>query len=277
MSSTPIPYKPWAPVHGLTPLTPAEAVELAETLPVTPYFVIPYGGLRWGVDRAFVSGPRSHPAAVVVQHRGTPDEPEYWGNDPEAGWAMLSRIPGWSCVNGSTEDITRISEILAREIPGPVRWLGDMFYTLEGPPRPHSDPLVRLLGVEDIPLLPRAENPSWAGGFRTYEELLAHGAIAAAIVEGRIVATAVCTAANARYADIGVHTLEPYRRRGFSSAAVCLVAKELQARGLVPIWSTGSHNLASQHVASRVGFRPYGRGEYLVFDGLKEAGGYRPV
>jgi RimJ/RimL family protein N-acetyltransferase len=277
MSPTPIPYKAWAPVQGLTPLTETERIELAERLPVTPWFVIPYGGLRWGVDRAFVSGSPRDPDAVIMQHAGLQDEPEFFGRDPQAGWALLSRIPGWFCVNGPTEEMKGLAEILEREIPHPYRWLGDLFYQLEGPPRPYSDPLVRLLGLDDIPLFLRSEPAIRAEGYRTYEELLTRGAAAAAIVEGRIVAIAVSTAANRTYADIGVHTLEPYRRRGLSSAAVYLVAKELQSRGLIPIWSTGSHNVASQRVATKLGFKPAGRGEYLVFDGLKAAGGFRPA
>jgi len=126
-------------------------------------------------------------------------------------------------------------------------------------------------------LLQRAAPEIWAGGYRTYEEALTEGVSAAAIVDGQIVSLADNSAANGRYADIGVKTLEPYRRRGFSSAAVYLVARELQARGLVPIWSTGSHNVASQRVATKVGFQRHWRGEYVVFDGLQETGGYHPV
>jgi RimJ/RimL family protein N-acetyltransferase len=276
MPPTPIPYEAWAPVKGLTPLTESERVELAESLPVTPWFVIPYSGLRWGVDRAFVAGPIREPVAVISQHASQPDEPEFWGTDPRAAWSILSRIPGWFCVNGPTTEMRGLAEILEREIPVPYQWLGDMFYVLDGPPHPYSDPLVRLLGPEDIPLFRRSDPAMRGGGYRTYEELFERGAAAAAIVEDRIVALALSGAANPAFADVGVHTLEPYRRRGLSSAAVCLVAQELQRRGLTPIWSTGHTNLASQRVAQKVGFRPAGRGEYLVFEELKATGGYQP-
>jgi GNAT acetyltransferase len=277
MSPTPIPHQAWAPVKGLTPLTESERIEIAESLPVTPWFVIPYSGLRWGTDRAFASGPRRKPDAVVAQHAGQPDEPEFWGTDSQAAWEILSRIPGWFCVNGPTEDMKGLGEILERKVPVPFRRLGDLFYVLEGSPHPYRDPLVRLLGPNDIPLFLRSDPVMRAGGYRTYEELFARGAAAAAIVDDRIVALAVSGAANATYADVGVHTLEPYRRRGLSSAAVYLVAQELQHRGLTPIWSTRHTNLASRRVAAKVGFRPAGRGEYLVFDDLKAAGGFQPA
>lgn len=277
MPPTPIPYTEWPAVRGITSLSEAEGVRLAETLPVIPWFVLSYGGLRHGLDRAFVAGSFDDPEAVVIQHRASPEEPEYFGKDPEAGWSLLSRIPGWFCVNGPTEDMRRLVKVLEREVRLPYHWLGDLFYTLETPPRRHTHPAVRLLDVADIPLIEQARPELLIGGYRTYEEALTEGTAAAAIIDNRIVALAENSGTNARYADIGVKTLEPYRRQGLSSAAVYLVAQRLQARGLTPIWSTGSHNVASQAVATKVGFRRHGRGEYLVYDGLKGTGGYRPA
>jgi RimJ/RimL family protein N-acetyltransferase len=276
MPPTPISQPEWVPVDGLEPLSPSEAVRLAENLPVDPYCVLEYGYLRHGIDRAFVDGPLEDPKAVVIQHRNVQGEPVYSGKYPEAGWRLLSRLPGWFCVNGSTEDMTRLVPILQREIRLPFRWLGDMFYTLEAPPQPYSNPWVRRLGMEDIPLLQRTTPKIWSG-YQTFEESLTEGIMAAAIVEGRIVSVADNSASNSRYSDIGVTTLEPYRRQGLSTAAACLVAREVQSRGRIPVWSTSSENIASQRVANKLGFRPYGRGEYLVFDGLKERGGYRPA
>ncbi|MCI4353052.1 MAG: GNAT family N-acetyltransferase [Thermoplasmata archaeon] len=277
MSPTPIPRPEWTAVPGLPPLTEREGVALAEGLPVTPYSAIACAGLRAGLDRAFVSGPLEAPNAVIVQHAGTPGEPEFVGGDPEAGWSLLSRIPGWFCLSGSTEAMTRFAQIFAREVPLPFRWLGDLFYTLERPPDPHPHPAVRLLNPADIPLMEGTGREFWVGGYRTYEDLLNDRAAAAGIMGGQIVAVSVSNYSNRRYADIGVRTLEPYRGQGLSTAATSLVAREVQARGLIPVWSTGSDNFASQRVATKIGFLPYGRGEYLVFDGLKETGGYRPV
>jgi GNAT acetyltransferase-like protein len=276
MPPTPVPYKEWAPAAGISPLSEAEGIRLAETLPVTPNFTIVYSGLREGIDRAFVAGPLENPRAVIVQHRSVPTEPDFFGPDAEAAWSLLSRIPGWDCVVGSTEDIARLTPILERELRLPPRALGDLYYILETPPRPQAHPSVRLLGVEDVPLLERAGAEMAIGGYRTYEEVVTKGVVAAAVVDGRIVARADNSASNRRYADIGVKTLEPFRRQGLSSAATHLVALELQKRGLVPIWSTGSHNVASQGVALKVGFRPNGRGEYVIFDALRPGGGFRP-
>jgi GNAT acetyltransferase len=278
MPPTPIRYTDWWPVEGLSPLTESEAVQLAERLPVTPFWALEHGYLRRGTARAFAVGSsRGNPEAAIIQKRQHPGEAQYFGQDPEAGWSLLSRIPGWFCVGGSTEDMAQFAQILEREVRLSYSRLGDLFYTLEDPPRPHSDPAVRPLGIPDIPLLQGAPPEITVDGYRTYEEMLTEGAAAAAIIDGQIVSLADNSGSNRRYADIGVTTLEPYRKRGLSSAAACLVAQEIQARGLIPIWSTGSDNLASQRVATKLGFRPYGRGEFLVFEGLKRSGGYRPV
>lgn len=272
MSPTPIPYPEWTPAKGLTPITAAHSVELAESLPIDPYHVILYGGLHRALDRAFVSGSIRDPDAAIVQHPLSPTEPEFIGRDPEAGWKILSRLPGWTSLNGSTEDMARFAKIFGREMSLPFRQFGDLFYILEAPPTPHPHPAVRLLGIPDVPLLEQFGPAVWGNSYRTFEEMVTEGAAAGAIVDDRLVSVALVSAQNPRYADVGVHTLEPYRRRGFSSAAASLVAQELQGRGIVPIWSTGSHNVASQAVALKVGFRPIGRGEYLVFDGLGPAG-----
>jgi RimJ/RimL family protein N-acetyltransferase len=276
MPPTPLPYRPWPGTCRIPPLTEAEGIELAERLPDSPYFVLQYGYLRHGVARAFVAGSLRDPEAVIVQGQASPGEPGYFGRNPEAGWALLSHIPGWFCVIAPTEDMNGLLPIMERELRLPYHWLGDLHYTLEEAPRAYQHPLVRLLDVPDIPRFQHAPPQIQPGGYRTYEEALTEGSAAAAIIDDRIVALADNSASNRRYSDIGVFTLEPYRRRGLSSAAVYLVAQAVRARGRTPIWSTGSDNLASQRVAAKVGFQPYGRMEYVIFDRLKENGGYRP-
>ncbi len=272
-----VPYPEWTPVEGLERLTPSESAAVAATLPVTPYYVVPYAGLRRGLDRAFFSGSRSNPEAIILQHPSDPAEPEYLGRNVEAGWSVLSRIPGWFCLNGSTDEMNLFAEIFSREIPHPFHRLGDLFFTLETPPKSQPNAAVRRLRLPDLPLVQRYPGNVWGNSYRTFDELLTDGVVTGAFADDRLVSVAILSADNGRYADVGVHTLEAYRRRGLSAEAAALVAEEARARGLIPIWSTGSHNLASQRVAEKLGFRRYGQCEYLVFDALRGANGYRPI
>ena len=77
-------------------------------------------------------------------------------------------------------------------------------------------------------------------------------------------AIAFTSARTARHADIGVATLEPWRGRGFATAAASLVAGAIQADGQTPVWSTGEGNLASLRVAAKIGFVEVGRRTYVI-------------
>ncbi len=277
MGATEIPHPAFPAVDSVAALSAEDADRLAGSWPDTPFHTIETSIVRRGLARVFVAGRIQDPDAVVVQPPWAPGELSFRGGDAEAGWSILRRLPGWFCVNGSTEAVREFERIFERELGLPSRHLDDLYYVLEGAPVPHQHPAVRLLTVADVPLLLRAPRSIQGGGFRTFEEMLTEGAAAGAIVDDALVALAVAGAWTERYADIGVHTLESWRDQGMSSAAAYLVAREVQARGRTPIWSTGKHNLASQRVAQKVGYRIYGRAAYVVVDALQERGGYRPA
>jgi hypothetical protein len=67
-----------------------------------------------------------------------------------------------------------------------------------------------------------------------------------------------------RYADIGANTLSEFRRRGLAQAAGLLLCKLIHERGLIPTWSTGGENIASQQLAATLGFTPLAKRVYLV-------------
>ncbi|SRR5260370_41734909 len=101
-------------------------------------------------------------------------------------------------------------------------------------------------------------------GFESTQAMLSDGLVAAAIVEGHVVAIAHTSARSRDYADIGVGTLEPWRNRGFSSAAAALVAQKIQEAGQVPVWNTGEGNYASLRVAEKLGFTREGLLTYVI-------------
>ena len=78
------------------------------------------------------------------------------------------------------------------------------------------------------------------------------------VVDG--VAVAVCCSARitARVAEAGVHTVEPYRGRGYAADIVRGWAAGIRATGRLPLYSTSWENVASQAVAAKLGAVPYG-------------------
>ncbi len=272
-----IPSPGFAPAPDLVAVQGDAGVELARRLPDTPYSAISIGGLRWKVDRAFTSGPPNDPSAVVVQHARWPEEPDVIAWDPAAAWALLRRIPGWSYVSVAPEQAAFFAERIESELGVPTTRFDDLHYVLERAPVPHADPAVRRLGSEDIPLLEAAPRDVQGAGYRTFRELVSEGAAAGGVVDGRLVSLATVSAQTDRYADIGIDTLEAYRRRGFAAAGAYLMATEARARGLTPVWSTGDYNRPSQRVAEKLGFRPYGRRTFIVVEALRARGGHRPA
>jgi len=118
--------------------------------------------------------------------------------------------------------------------------------------------------LSDTPLLEAAPKAVRGAGFESAEAMLTDGLVAAAIVEGQIVSIAHTSARSRTYADIGVATLEPWRNRGFSSAAAALVAQKIQEAGQIPVWSTGEENFASLRVAEKLGFTKEGVLTYVM-------------
>lgn len=58
--------------------------------------------------------------------------------------------------------------------------------------------------------------------------------------------------------EIGINTLEAYRKQGYAKDACSRAVQEIVKQGKCPIWSTGSDNLPSQRLAEAVGFSMFG-------------------
>ena len=103
-----------------------------------------------------------------------------------------------------------------------------------------------------------------AVGFGDVGNHLREGFAAAAIVDDQIASIAQASGVTEQYADIGIFTLEPYRRKGYAAACVSLVAREAQKRGLTPVWSTGADNAGSLATAKRVGYEEAEQATYVI-------------
>ena len=144
-----------------------------------------------------------------------------------------------------------------------IEHCADVYHTLTGRVHTFAHPAVRLLGLEDAAILAKYRGDPRSVGFASFHDLLADGLAAGALVAGALVALASTPALTARHGDIGVATDEAWRVLGFASAAASIVARELQARGKVPVWSAAETNAASLRVAAKLGFAAASRRVYL--------------
>lgn len=80
----------------------------------------------------------------------------------------------------------------------------------------------------------------------------------ASLEDGRAVAVCASVRSTPSAHEAGVETHSGYRRRGHATAAVAAWAQELLELGIVPLYSTTSGNLASQRVATGLGFEAFG-------------------
>jgi GNAT superfamily N-acetyltransferase len=75
----------------------------------------------------------------------------------------------------------------------------------------------------------------------------------AMIEDGHAVALCASVRISAAVHCAGVETHSDYRRRGYASAAVAGWARAVKAQGATPFYSTSWDNIASRHVAGRLG------------------------
>ncbi len=232
---------------------------LADALGDTPETTIAVHRLRNGFCRAYVAGDPAHFRGAIVQEDFCADEPMGFGSDPEVLWDLLKSVEGWDCVNVSAECAEALGQIIQRETGRKVKYYGDVYHVLSKPVADFQNEAVRLLTLDDQDLL---ENDDFDSSPVSLDEGLVAGAIAA----GRLVAIARASARTNRYADMGVHTKEGWRCRGFVTAAASIVAKRVQEAGQTPIWSAGEDNFASLRVAEKLGFNEVSRRTYVIKD-----------
>ena len=243
-----------------------ERMALADALGDTPETTIAVHRLRNGFCRAYIAGNPEHFRGAIVQEDFCADEPAGFGSDPEVLWDLLKSVEGWGCVNVSSECAESLGQIIERETGHRVKYYGDVYHVLSKPVVGFQNAAVRQLTLDDLDLLESSPEELRGCGFGSTRRLLEEGFVACGIVASKVVAIAHTSARTDRYADIGVHTMEEWRRRGFVTAAASIVARQIQAANQTPIWSTGEDNFASFRVAQKLGFTEVSRRVYIIKD-----------
>lgn len=239
---------------------------LAGALGDTPSTVIYNHVLARRLCKAYVAGDPSRFHGAIVQADAFPTEPTGFGSDLRILWDLLQAVEGWDCILVDSACAAPLGRTIETEMGVPVRYLDDVCTVLTHSPATFRDQAVRLLTLADLDLLQAAPHDFRASCWAGTRDLLAEGIVACAIVSGRIVATALTAARSARHAEIGVFTHEDFRLHGFATAAASLVAHRAQQAGQIPVWSAGSHNAASLHVAQKLGFVEVSRRTYVILD-----------
>lgn len=260
----------------MNPIDTETAREFAESLPDDPYAFSTRCLLLRGSAEAWIRGPASHFRAAVVRDRWQPNEPTVWGSEPESIWELLREIPGWDCVNCDRELTSEIRAFLETGLAASTSVMDDIYFVLDRPARAYDSPWVRRLSEDDVELVERAPQVLHPPGYDSTLAALSGGIVTGAVVDGELVALVSMTASSENFGNLGAHVLEAWRGRGLGTATAALAAREVQSRGLQPVWSTGAKNIASQRLAHRIGFQEYGRRAYAIVPELQRTGGYRP-
>lgn len=237
---------------------------IAEWLGDLPTTVISLHFLREGQAEVFCVGSPHAPEGVVIQLANYPEEPTAFG-EADAIASVLPELSGWTSINVPADVAdSLIDAVQVATGAASVRTLDDIYFALTEPVPDITLPDVRLLTTDDRDTLDSAPAELIGGNTDVLLEEMAWGHVAGAIREGRLVSIVHTFARSDRHVDIGVVTVEAWRRQGLATAAAAEVARAIQRDGKIPVWSCGGTNIASLAIATRLGFHEVDRRTYLV-------------
>lgn len=250
--------------HIVAQLDPADFAELANTLGDTPETVVEVHLLRKKLCKAFVAGSPSSFSAAIVQGHFDSEEPMGFGTEARALWELLQLVEGWDCISVNRQCAKPLGDLIENSNGVKVRYYDDVYHSLTRPVQLFTHDHVRELTTQDRSLIASAPTEIQGGGYENMKTMLSEGIVAGAIDAGQLVSIAHTSGVTDLHGEIGVGTLEPWRKRGLCSAAASIVSNRLQEEGRVPVWSTGEDNFASLRVAKKLGFREVFRRTYVI-------------
>src|SRR5215207_4651928 len=230
--------------------------------------------LRWNLAQAAVIGPVERPQAAAIQAHALMTEPAIFGDDPALVWQVLRAFDGWTNPHVTVPVGAPLAALIEAETDRAYRLEEEIYFQdrpASGDPSTLTDPAslaiseVRRLGTADIPLMEAATDAMGMTGWRfgSAAAQISGGYSAGAVVDGRLATVAFTASRSPRYGEVGIHTLAPYRGRGYAAAAAALVAEDLHRAGLTVIWSTSTENIASRWIAAKLGLVEVSRRVYL--------------
>lgn len=236
--------------------------KLLPLFPDTPENVYVHSFLKRKMCEVYISGDISSPLAIVVRSKFDPSELFGYGN-PQTLYDLLQTLNNWSCVLVNNDLSTQLGNLFISKGVS-VKYYKDIYYTIQVPVQSVHIDNVRLLSINDTDLILNAPKELQGAGFANIQEMLTEGVVAGAVANDQLVAIAHTSAISDKFADVGVYTAQDHRGKGYSTAAATLVIEKLQARDLIPVWSTGEDNFASQKVAQKIGFTQISTKTYII-------------
>ncbi len=250
--------------HIVAQLNPEDFAELADTLGDTPETVVEVHLLRKKLCKAFVAGSLTSFSAAIVQSHFDSEELMGFGTEARALWELLQLVEGWDCISVNRQCAKPLGDLIENSDGAKVRYYDDVYHSLTRPVQLFTNGHVRELTTQDRSLIASAPTEIQGGGYENMETMLSEGIVAGAIDAGQLVSISHTSGVTDLHGEIGVGTLEPWRKRGLCSAAASIVSNRLQEEGRIPVWSTGEDNFASLRVAAKLGFREVSRRTYVI-------------
>ncbi len=250
------------------PLDNQQCQILAQYLQETdesPETVMPIHLLRHDLCQAYLAGTPEQIDGLVIQEVNYPGDIIAFGSSATTLWHLIqSTRLDWQCISVSPACASSLAVLLETHEDGTITYYDDVYSTLTQPVRVIRPPSVRLLTLDDLPLFEMSDEKFRLSRFGDITTLLKEGIVAAALLDGQIVARAITGGRSRHYADIAITTLEGQRGQGLATATASLVIEQVQQAGLIPVWCSGSDNTASLRVAQKLGFTEVSRRTYII-------------
>ena len=171
-----------------------------------------------------------------------------------ARWAALEKVS--ADLEARPERFEVMRARIEEAHPVEIVWGGPAFRFPDELHLPPREGEARLLVPEEMPAVAEAFD-GFEDSFADREPWLAVWR------EGRPVSIAYCATVPGAAGEVGVETLAEWRGHGYAGQAVLAWAREMRARGVVPLYSTGWDNEASRAVARKLELIPYGSNLHL--------------
>lgn len=182
-------------------------------------------------------------------HRFRRDLPEQLVSELEE---ILAHEPVIDDLSQPPAKYQALHDALAAHAPVEHVWQGPAWHFPEEIRQPDG---IDTLTVTDAEMMQRWSSllaREWADGVLDSQPCVV-------VLEGDDMASICCSSRTSPQAsEAGVETMEPYRGRGYATAAVAAWAREVRALGREPLYSTSWDNHASRAVARRLGLIQYG-------------------